>query len=59
VSKIRFLGGKLGQQLVDLCGAKTAGEVQAVPLATLATHLGSERARWVGGWVREGGEGRI
>jgi nucleotidyltransferase/DNA polymerase involved in DNA repair len=43
LKKLRNFGGKLGEQLEAL-GCATAGEVQALPTATLAARFGHERA---------------
>ena len=45
LKKIRNFGGKLGAELQSL-GCTTAGEVLALPAATLHQHFG-ERATWI------------
>lgn len=45
LKKIRNFGGKLGAELQAL-GCNTAGEVLALPAATLHQHFG-ERATWI------------
>lgn len=45
LKKIRNFGGKLGAELQAL-GCSTAGEVLALPPATLQEHFG-ERATWI------------
>lgn len=64
ISKIRFLGGKLGQSIVELVSAseptkvdsetdtRTVGEVWKIPLATLQNKLGDETGMWVWDIVR-------
>jgi hypothetical protein len=46
LSKIKGLGGKLGQRLTDGLGATAAGEVAAAPWQQLVGLL-EDRARWV------------
>ena len=43
LKKLRNFGGKLGAELEKL-GCSTAGEVAAMPAASLAKHFGQERA---------------
>lgn len=45
LKKVRNFGGKLGAELQAL-GCSTAGEVLALPPATLLQHFG-ERATWI------------
>jgi nucleotidyltransferase/DNA polymerase involved in DNA repair len=49
LSKIRHFGGKLGAELEERFGAKTAGDVtHNVPFQTLAAAFQPEdRARWI------------
>lgn len=46
VSKIRFLGGKLGREIGEMWDANTVGDLWSVPLASMQTHFGPE-AHWV------------
>ena len=45
LKKVRNFGGKLGAELESL-GCTTAGEVLALPAATLHKHFG-DRAKWI------------
>lgn len=46
VSKIRFLGGKLGREMGEMWDAQTVGDLWSVPLESMQTHFGSD-STWV------------
>jgi DNA polymerase eta len=46
VSKIRFLGGKLGREMGEMWDAQTVGDLWSIPLETMQTHFGSD-STWV------------
>ncbi|UZJ56120.1 hypothetical protein CBS101457_005440 [Exobasidium rhododendri] len=46
VSKIRFLGGKLGREMGEMWDAKTVGDLWSVSLESMQTHFGSD-STWV------------
>ena len=46
VSKIRFLGGKLGREMGEMWDAQTVGDLWSVSLESMQTHFGSDSA-WV------------
>ena len=51
LKKLRNFGGKLGAEL-DAMGCRTAGDVAALPLATLRARFGEERAAFIAAAVR-------
>lgn len=50
--KIRGLGGKLGQKVVDACGTDETSELLGVSLQELRAKLGSESGTWVYNTIR-------
>ncbi|KAL8383552.1 hypothetical protein RB595_010653 [Gaeumannomyces hyphopodioides] len=46
-TKIRNLGGKLGEQVVEAFGTDSVSELLAAPLELLKARLGAESATWV------------
>ncbi|KAG6541300.1 hypothetical protein Mapa_017353 [Marchantia paleacea] len=50
--KVKLLGGKLGEEMTKKWGVSTAGEAQAVPLASLVGCLGERLGNYVWNAVR-------
>ena len=47
VTKIRGLGGKLGQQVTDAFGSDQVADIARIPMKELGTKLGKESGCWV------------
>ncbi|OAL47861.1 DNA/RNA polymerase [Pyrenochaeta sp. DS3sAY3a] len=52
ITKIRGLGGKLGQQVIDLYGSENIPDMLSISLHSLRTKLGLESGTWVYNVIR-------
>jgi len=52
IPKLRQLGGKLGERLIEATGAQTIGQLAALPLSKLESIVGEKDAQWLSKLVK-------
>ena len=57
LTKVRGLGGKLGEEVVERLGVTTMGQVAGLPLSTLSAALDPKTAAWLHKLAAEGQDG--